>query len=88
MSQRGVERTLGKLVTDEDFRAAFFENPRAGALLLGVELSREELEALRRIPRTALADFSRRLDDRICRLHIPGVSAERAGTAPHPAKEE
>ncbi len=71
MSQRGVERTLGRLVTDKDFREAFFADPAAASLRIGVELSREELDALRRIPRAALAEFCRRMDDRICRLHIP-----------------
>ncbi len=71
MSQRGVERTLGKLVTDEGFRKRFFVNPETAALFIGVELSPEERHALRAIPPVALADFARRLDNRICRLHVP-----------------
>lgn len=70
MSQRVVERAVGKLVTDEGFREAFFRDPRAASLQAGLELSPEELEALSRIPRAALAALGARLDGRICRLHI------------------
>jgi hypothetical protein len=70
MSQRVVERAVGKLVTDEGFRDAFFRNPKTASLQAGLELSADELDALVRIPRQALAALSARLDDRICRLHI------------------
>ncbi len=70
MSQRGVERTVGKLVTDQGFREAFFRNPAAASLHIGVELTREETDALLRIPVPALVDLCARLDDRICKLHI------------------
>jgi hypothetical protein len=79
MSQPAVERTLGRLVTDEGFRDRFFRNPDGACHHIGAELTGEELEALRRIPRLALADLSARIDDRICRLHIAAepVSEER-----------
>ncbi len=70
MSQRVVERTVGKLVTDEGFRDAFFRDPRAASLQAGLDLTPEEVDALSHIPRSALAALSARLDDRICRLHI------------------
>ena len=70
MSQRAVERTLGRLVTDEGFRDRFFRDPDGACLHIGAELSGQELEALKRIPRPALADLSAKVDDRICRLHI------------------
>ncbi len=78
MSQRGVEHALGKLVTDEGFRERFFTNPQWAALLIGVELSLDELQALRTISPAALAEFAGHLDNRICRLHVP----------PQPAHEE
>ncbi len=70
MSQRAVERTLGRLITDEGFRDLFFRDPDGACLHIGAELTGEELEALRRIPRLALADLSAQIDDRICKLHI------------------
>jgi hypothetical protein len=72
MSQRAVERAVGKLVTDEGFRNRFFRDPRKVSFNEGFELSHEELEALARIPSAALAALSERIDDRICRLHVPG----------------
>ncbi len=70
MSQRVVERALGKLVTDEGFREEFFRHPDAACLRAGLDLTREELEALSRISRAALAALCAGLDDRICRLHV------------------
>ncbi|HWT83386.1 MAG TPA: Franean1_4349 family RiPP [Candidatus Methylomirabilis sp.] len=70
MSQRAVERTLGKLVTDEGFRDEFFMHPQTTCVQAGLNLTQEELDALSRLPRTALAALCARLDDRICRLHV------------------
>lgn len=70
MSQRGVERTLGRMVTDPGFREAFFQDPVDAGLRIGAELTPHEIEALLRVPPDALAEFSGCLDDRICRLHI------------------
>ncbi len=81
MSQRGVERALGKLVTDEGFRERFFASPQSAALLIGVELSAEELRALGAISPMALADFARHLDNRIRRLHIPSQPAHEEPVA-------
>ena len=77
MSQRDVERTLGRLLTDESFQHDFFQDPPRACLTLGIQLAPHELEALLRIPRPALANLGARLDDRICRFHVP-----RAGNAP------
>lgn len=68
MSQAAVERILGKLITDDDFRDRFFSNPTVMSFNAGLELSCAELDALSRLPRKALAQFSRRLDDRLRRL--------------------
>ncbi len=76
MSQRVVERAVGKLVTDEGFRNRFFMDPAKACFFEGFDLSQEELEALIKIPKAALADLSERLDDRICRLHVPGEPNE------------
>jgi len=72
MSQRVVERAVGKLVTDEGFRDAFFRDPKTASLRAGLDLTTEELDALSHIPRPALAALNARLDDRICRLYISG----------------
>ena len=68
MSQRDVEWTLGRLITDERFRREFFLRPDAAAITIGVTLTLEERAALLCIPRQLLTDVGARLDDRICRL--------------------
>ncbi len=68
MSQQAVERAIGKLVTDEAFRTAFVEDPQSASLEAGLHLSATELDALTRIPASALEQLAERLDDRICRL--------------------
>jgi len=73
MSQKDVERTLGRLLTDASFRRAFFRNPARACLVLGVELAAHELDALLRVPAGQLAGLARELDDRICRLNLDNV---------------
>ncbi len=73
MSQCAVEQVLGKLLTDEEFRHQFFEDPHRVCFLFGLKLSPVELEAVMRIPRPTLAALSRRLDDRIRRLCVPAT---------------
>ena len=79
MSQRAVEQILGRLLTDEEFRDRFFEEPRCACYASGFELTPVELQALRQIPRTPLEALSRRLDDRIRRLHIPATPINEEG---------
>ncbi len=76
MSQCAVEQVLGKLLTDEEFRRRFFEDPRRACFLFGLRLSPVELEAVMGIPRTPLAALSRCLDDRIRRLCMPATPGE------------
>ncbi len=70
MSQRDVERTLGRLLTDQGFRDDFFLEPAGACLALGIQLTPQEVEALLRTPRPALTNLAGCLDDRICRLHV------------------
>ena len=75
MSQHAVERTLGKLLTDESFRERFFTAPRETAWAAGLRLSDIELAALSGLPRSALRSFSASLDPRISRLCLPPESS-------------
>ncbi len=75
MSQRAVERALGKLVTDDEFRRRFFHAPAEASRDAGLDLTPGELEALARLPSSALARFSARVDDRIRRLPLEEGSA-------------
>lgn len=71
MSQRSVERALGRLVTDQRFRARFFRDPERASLEIGLDLSAQELDALVRIPTPLLARLEACLDARLCRLRVP-----------------
>jgi putative modified peptide len=73
MSQRDVERTLGRLVTDAAFRRDFFGNPARACLELGVQLAAHEVDALLRVPLGPLASLAEQLDDRICRVDLADV---------------
>jgi hypothetical protein len=77
MSQRAVERALGRLVTDPAFRRRFFREPVRASFEVGLDLSADELDALRRIPSRALARLSESIDDRLCRLNLPDEFGER-----------
>ena len=70
MSQRDVERTLGRLLTDQGFRDDFFRDPAHACLQVGIQLTPQQVEALLQAPRPALVSLGARLDDRICRLHL------------------
>jgi hypothetical protein len=78
MSQRGVERVLGRLITDEAFRELFFQDAWMAFGPYATDLTPEELDALRQVPRSALAALSEGLDDRICRLLVPGAQPEES----------
>ncbi len=79
MSQRAVEQLLGRLLTDEQFRERFFEEPQCACYASGFELTPVELQALRRTPRTPLEALSRRLDDRIRRLYVAVAPDDEKG---------
>jgi hypothetical protein len=76
MSQRAVERVLGQLVTDEAFRERFFNDTWIAFIPYASDLTSEELDALRRVPRSALTALCAALDDRICRLNVAAANRE------------
>jgi hypothetical protein len=75
LSRPAMERTLGKLVIDVGFRAAFFREPVAASRSAGIELSEHERDALARIPPGALAAFRRYLDGKWTPGWIEEISA-------------
>jgi hypothetical protein len=78
MSQRDVERAFGRLLTDDRFRQDFYQDPERACIAHGIYLTQDEMEAIVATPKSALAQFASRLDDRICRLHI-----DREGPSDH-----
>jgi hypothetical protein len=87
MTQHAVEQTLGKLATDEAFRARFFENPAAATWEACIPLSAVELEALSGLSRAAIVRFSESLDGRIRRLCLAGTPSGAPRRAQRPSHE-
>ena len=83
MSQRDVERTLGRLLTDAGFRRDFFRSPSRTCLEFGLQLAAHEVEALLRVPPRPLTSLARQLDDRICRLDIDDANDHGSSSGEH-----
>ena len=83
MSQRDVERTLGRLLTDAGFRRDFFRNPARACVEFGLQLAAHEVEALLRVPPRRLASLAEQLDDRICRLDMDGANDRGSPSGEH-----
>jgi len=65
---RSIEILIGRLVTDEDFRAAFRRDPRtalANASMWGLELTAGEVVALLATDRTLWDRMAKELDARL-----------------------
>jgi hypothetical protein len=77
VTQQAVERALGKLLTDENFRERFFENPEAASWEAGISRSPTELDALSRVSRQALDVLSEDLDKRISRPSLDPRKVKR-----------
>jgi len=76
MGQQAVERALGKLVTDEAFRARFFANPETASWEAGLQLSPMELDALSKLSHEALVQLGEVLDKRISRAPLDLVQPD------------
>lgn len=75
MSQANVEKIVGRLVTDEDFRRAFHEGPERVVRELadrGCELTRTEIETLVALDPLTLEQFANSLDPRLQKASLRG----------------
>lgn len=82
MSQKTVERILGKLATDEEFRQRFRSDPEGTLPPLGhdpEELTPVERGALASLDPDLLERFADSLDPRLQRVRIPAVAADGSG---------
>jgi hypothetical protein len=75
VSQRSVERVIGRLVTDEAFRRRFVEDSERvlrESIQSGLELTRCELHALRSLDMDVLEPLARAIDPRLQKTDIEG----------------
>ena len=73
MSQRTIERVIGRLLTDEELRHEFIRSPKETLSLLseqGWELSRLEIEALLAIEFGLWSEVAARIDPRLKRCSL------------------
>ncbi len=77
MSQRNVERVIGRLVTDEGFRRRFFEDPARvlrDITCCGLELTDIEVGCLAKIDPRVSVRFAESLDARIRKLDVAATA--------------
>jgi hypothetical protein len=75
MSQRSVERVIGRLVTDEAFRRRFVDQPEVvlhESVTCGLELTPCEIQALAAIDVASVQRFAAAIDPRLQKTDIHG----------------
>ena len=87
MSQEHIERLLGRLTTDRDFRQRFYEHPAEICARESLELTTQELAALLSLEQARIEDFAERLDPRIVRASAgtPRPPSRRTTRTPEPS---
>lgn len=73
MSQRTIERVIGRLLTDEELRHEFTRFPRRTLVELneqGWELSRLEIDALLAMETRLWSEVAARIDSRLQRCNL------------------
>jgi hypothetical protein len=76
MSQRTVQFVIGRLLTDEDLRVRFVEQPLRTLMELreqGFDLSEDEIDALSRSHPTKWPSMARRIHPRLQRCSLRSV---------------
>jgi hypothetical protein len=78
MSQRDVESTLGRLLTDPAFRVRFFTQPAPTVAHEGLDLSWTELRQLERMPVGAVLELASHIDCSLRRYEPPEQRPDRS----------
>jgi hypothetical protein len=68
MSQEAVERVLGRLITDEQFRCQAADTLEAACYQEGYRISAAELRLLSRLELQRITELADRLDPGLCRV--------------------
>jgi hypothetical protein len=78
MSQRDVESTLGRLLTDSAFRVRFFTQPHSTVAHEGLDVSGTELKKLERMPIGAVLELASHIDGSLRRYEPPEPRIDRS----------
>lgn len=73
MSQKTVQSIIGRVITDEEYRVRFLNDPLGTLNALrdqGVELTRGEIDALTRTDRALWIDAAERIDRHLQRSSL------------------
>ena len=73
MSHKTVQLLVGRLLTDEEFRASFLDDPArslASVVAQGFELTSAEVEALLRTDRSLWSDAAARIDPHLQKIRL------------------
>src|SRR6185503_10826188 len=90
MSQRNVERLMGRLLTDEDLREQFVESPERAVerfVAEGWELTDDERAAFAGLERRPLVELARHVDPRIRKVSFSPNRSTAASTHPSPVPD-
>ena len=77
----GQLRVAEKLISDEGFRKGFFEDPEAALATAGLELSAEELAALKKVDQKCVDLFLADVDERLSKTNVIPVSSPQVTSA-------
>jgi hypothetical protein len=78
MSQRDVESTLGRLLTDSAFRVRFFTQPASAVASEGLDVSGTEIQQLERMPIGAVLELASHIDGNLRRYEPPQARNDRS----------
>ncbi len=82
MAMRDIEMIIGRLVTDEEFRVRFYQDPVRVCIEARLRLSPLEIEALAKVPADAFEVLAQTMDEHLVRTPLVG-RANRWFTKPH-----
>jgi len=77
MSKEALQAVIGRAVSDDEFRKAFFANPDKA--LTGYDLTEDEVAALKDIDAESMEALSGGLDERISKAWIIGWTIGAGG---------
>lgn len=83
----GQLKVVEKLIGDEGFRKRFFESAEAALAQAGLELSREEMAALKKIDQKCVDHFLSNVEERLSKSGIASPEQVSSAVIAAPARK-